>query len=184
MTSLITGLIVAIFTFPGIILRLIVSRLLCRYLDIPFFKVTYFEPNRPIGTSVFEPPRSPWTAIVLIFGPALANTLLGFLIGAPAVFAFFTYDETPLLSLLDIFLVWLGVSLAVHSFPTFEHAKAIENTLQDSRNPGWVQWMGQFLSVFAYAGAVGSMFWLDVIYALVLVVGIPIILLEVLRASF
>ena len=122
--------------------------------------------------------------MILIVGPAVVNTLLGFVIGFPAVFGFLTSDDTPFASCLDLFLIWLGVSVAVHSFPTFKDAEEVKNSMTANRNPAWVQSMGLPLSALIYLGAIGSIVWLDVIYALIVVVGIPILFFEILRNAF
>ena len=122
--------------------------------------------------------------MILIMGPALVNTLLGLAIGAPAVFGLLTNDDNPFASLRDLFLIWLGVSIAVHSFPNFKDAEEIDNSMSAARHPAWVRSMGAFFSAFSYFAAIGSIVWLDVIYAVILVIGTPIIFFEVLRFTF
>ena len=122
--------------------------------------------------------------MILIFGPAFLNTVLGIVIGSPAVLSLLTIDDTIFASILDLFLIWLGVSVAVHSFPTFRDAEAVKNSMTAARNPTWVQSMGALLAALVYLGAVGSIIWLDVIYALIAVVGMPILFFEILRMAF
>jgi hypothetical protein len=182
MTSFITGYITAILTFPGIVVRQIVTQLLCRYFEIPVFKVIYFQPWPPFGAVQHEPPGSPLTGMILILGPCMVNVFLGFLIGFPAVFGFLTFDDTIIVSCRDLFLIWLGISIAVHSFPTFENAKAVKNCTMADRNPSWLQAIGAPLAGLMYLGAIGSIIWLDVIFALIIVIGMPILFFEILRS--
>jgi hypothetical protein len=184
MTSFITGLIVAILTFPGVIVRQMAKQFLCYYFAIPVFSVRYFQPWPPVGVLQHEPPSSPLTGIMLIIGQAGINTLLGILIGGPAVFSFFATDDPIWLKFLELFFIWLGVSLAVHSFPTFKDAEGVKNSMMADRNPTWIRALGAPLVAVMYLGAVGSIIWLDVIYALLVVVGLPILLLETLRMAF
>jgi hypothetical protein len=183
MTSFITGIIVAICTFPGVILRQVVTQLLCLYFRIPVFKVTYFQPWPPFGKVDFEPPRRASTGLAIILVPAIITTLVGFLTGAPAFLAFFTSDTTPLTSLIDLFLIWLGISFAVNSFPTTEQAMTVKRLLVVPENSTLVRSTGEFLMIAMYACALGSIVWLDVIYALFVVVGIPLVGHEMLRAA-
>ena len=122
--------------------------------------------------------------MILIFGPAAVNTFLGVTIGCPAVLGLLTLDNTVLPSCLDLFLIWLGVSVAVHSFPTFRDAEAVRNSMMAAHNPMWVQSMGAPLAGLMYLAAIGSIFWLDVVYALTVVVGMPILFFEILRFAF
>jgi len=184
MTSLITGLIVAIITFPGVIFRQVAIQLFCCYFQIPVFKVVYFQAWPPGGTVLHEVPDSPWIRLMLIFGPAAANTVLGFLIGAPAVLGLLISDNTIISSLLDLFLIWLGTSIAVHTFPTLNEAETVTNAMTAAQNPVWVQMMGLPLSAVTYMAAIGKILWLDAIYALVVVIVIPILFFEVLRMTF
>lgn len=182
--SLITGLVVTAVTFPGVILRHIISQLLCSYFRIPVFKICYFNPLTPRGTVQFETPSSPWTTLSLVFGPLCFTTLLGFLTGAPAVLDLLAGGPYPVVALIDLFLIWLGVSFAVHSFPTIEHAKVLENTLLTSRHALPIRVMGQMAVSFSYIAAVSAFLWIDVIYALAVVVGIPILAFLVIQMAY
>jgi hypothetical protein len=184
MTSLITGFIVAIATFPGMVVRQALTQLLCWYYGIPVFKVCYFRPWPPFGFVEYETPKSPWTGLALIFGPAVGNAVLGFLIGCPAILGFFGGDENAFFFLKDLLLIWLGVSVATHAFPNFKDAEAIQRAFAADHLSGTSRWIGGTLSAGAYVAAVGSMVWLDVICSVILVIVIPILSVEILRWSY
>ena len=180
MTSFITGIIAAAVTFPGIILRQIVLQLLCAYQGIPVFRVKFFEAIlKPSGVEL-EPTRSIDVVLWRITGCAAFCTLIGFLTGAPATFAFFTTDNSPWLSLLDLFLIWLGISFTVHSFPNFEDASALGYALDSSRESSLIGAIGHVTRFAVYAAAIGRIIWLDVIYAVIVVIVIPILAFKLL----
>jgi hypothetical protein len=114
----------------------------------------------------------------------VGNALLGFLIGFPAVLGFFGNDSNVFVAFKDMFLVWLGVSIATHAFPTFKDAEVIQKTFEAEHVSASAQWIGGTLAAGAYVAAVGSIFWLDVICSVAIVVVSPILLIEILRSMY
>lgn len=131
-----------------------------------------------------ERPKSPLTGLALILGPSMMNTFFGVLIGFPAVLGLLLADNNVAISCLELFLIWLGVSIAVHTFPTFKDAEAATNLAASAHNPKWMQIMGLPFSALMHMGAIGRIFWLDVLYALIVVIGMPILFFEILQMAF
>jgi hypothetical protein len=97
---------------------------------------------------------------------------------------FFGNDDSVLAAFKDIFLVWLGVSVATHAFPTFKDAEVIQKAFAAEHVSSFVQMIGGFLTAGAYIAAFGSIFWLDVICSVTLVVVMPILFIEILRSMY
>jgi hypothetical protein len=184
MTSFITGVFVAIATFPGVIFRQIWLQLLCRYFEIPVFKVCYFQAWPPVGYVDYETPRSPWVGLMLVVGPFAINAAMGFLVGAPAVFGFLSVDDAPFASLLDMFFIWLGLSLVVQAFPTMKDGERVRKSMTIDGSPDWAKGMASILTLIMYCTGVGAIFFLDLICSLILVVGIPLLVIEDIRAKY
>jgi hypothetical protein len=181
MTSLITGLITLLATFPGVVVRQAIVQLLCFYYQIPVFQVAYFRLWPPGGAVVYEPPASVVTAMALMVGPFVVNSLLGTIMGFSAVFGLLEIDgewTAPL----DLFLIWLGVSIAVHAFPTLQEAQYFEKSR--TNKSASVQAAGGLVVAAAHMAALSRIVWVDVIYAVGMVVGLPVLAFELSRFAF
>ena len=70
-------------------------------------------------------------------------------------------------------LFWLGISTAMHSFPSTGDAKNIWKAVWDHDAPFSAKVVGTPLVGLIYLGAIGSVFWLDLIYGVAVVAFIP-----------
>ena len=50
-------------------------------------------------------------------------------------------------------------------------------------NSIWVKIVGAPVTVFIFMGAVGSFFWLDAVYGLLVIVGLPYLIVHLLAAA-
>src|SRR5215831_7036948 len=114
--------LINILTFPGVIVHELARRSFCRLARVAILDARYFGAGDPGGYVDYEPPRKRWQAVAIEIGPFFVNTLLGVLIATPGVIPLLLFGiESG--SLLDYVLVWLGLSIAIHTFPTVEDAK-------------------------------------------------------------
>ena len=81
-------------------------------------------------------------------------------------------------SLLDYVLVWLGLSIAIHAFPTVEDAKYARDVATARETPLLTKLLFGPLSWAVYLGALGSLYWLDVVYGIAVVVLVPQLLMR------
>src|SRR3954452_13425533 len=100
--------LVALVTFPGVIVHEIAHQFFCRITDTAVLKVCYFRLGNPSGYVVHEWPRSPGRHLLISIAPFFVNTILGALIAAPATIATGFTNPDPL----NLFLMWLGISIA------------------------------------------------------------------------
>ena len=180
MTSLITGFVTLLATFPGVVVRQAVVQLLCFYYEIPVFKVSYFRLWPPGGAVLYDPPASITTAMALMVGPFVVNTLLGAVMGFSAVFGLLEIDGS-WSALLNLFLIWLGVSIAVHAFPSLQEAEFFGKSCAN-KSPS-VQAATGLVVAGAHAAALSRIVWVDVIYAVTIVVVLPVIAFELSRLA-
>ena len=172
MTGLILGFAVALATFPGIIVHELAHQFVCWLLKVPVFEVCYLRFGKTAGFVRHERPKSPWASLLIGIGPVFVNTLLGLLIAFPAVLGMFIFDSF-FNTLVDLFLFWLGLSIAMHAFPSLGDARVIWNSVMNKENAIWVKLIGAPVVIFILLGAAGSLFWLDAIYGLFVVMGLP-----------
>lgn len=169
----IPGPLIALATFPGVIVHELAHQLFCRWFRVPVLGVCYFRVGNPAGFVVHEPTRNPWHSLLISVGPFLINTLIGAIIAFPAalpVLKFRAGDG------LDYLLVWLGVSIAMHAIPSTGDAKSLWATACAENVP----WLGKVVAApvvgIIYLATLGRFFWLDLLYGVGIALGLPTLL--------
>ena len=167
---MIPGFIISWLTFPGVIIHEVAHELFCVLTRTRIVKVCYFRFGVPAGFVVHEKPSSVWKNILIGVGPLIVNTGLGLTVGILAI----PYG-VPGAGQDFIFpvLMWLAISIAMHSFPSPADAKNIWAAINDKQAPPAAKAVGTPLCGLILFGAIGSIFWLDLVYGIGIVVGIP-----------
>ena len=177
---IIPGFVIAILTFPGVIVHELAHQFFCWFFKVPVFKVCYFRVGNPSGYVIHEHPASPWVSLLIGIGPLFVNTVVGIIVAFPAVLAFSSGDNS--FGLLNLFLGWLGVSIAMHSFPSTGDAASIWKSVMGKGKPLAVKLIGAPVVGLIWIGAVGSVFWLDAIYGFCMIILVPNLLVSLLAA--
>lgn len=162
---MIPGVIINILTFPGIIVHEIGHLLVCRIFNVTVHKVCYFRLGSPAGYVVHDEPQSAMQHILIGIGPFLLNSILGALISLPGMIPLVEHLH---ISRLGCIIIWLGVSIAMHAFPSTADANAIWKSIWSSEAPIMAKLIGTPVVVIIYLGALGSVIWLDLIYGFAL----------------
>jgi Putative zincin peptidase len=174
---IIPGFLISLVTFPGVIVHELAHQLFCRWFKVPVFKVVYFQTSNPVGYVVHEIPSRKWQSIMISIGPFILNSIIGALVAFPAVLPVVKFNAgTPL----DYLLIYLGVSIAMHAFPSTGDANAIWRVIKDKETSWAVKIFGYPIVGLIYAGALGSFFWLDLIYGIAIAVGLPNLIVSLL----
>lgn len=176
---IIPGFLVSAVTFPGVMVHEAAHQLFCRLFRVPVYNVIYFQLKNPSGYVVHEPVDRPLASFMISVGPFLVNTLLGMLIVFPAAIELFRFEvyKNPLV----LFLGWLGVSILMHAFPSTGDAQVMVNTIL--KNPEVnlaVKIVTAPVIGLIYLGAIGSVMWLDFLYALFMAMVLPNLILLLL----
>ena len=106
---------------------------------------------------------------MISIGPFIINTVLGFIIAFPAALQYKFNAATPL----DYVLLYLGVSIAMHSFPSTGDAQSLWGQVSSDETPMLTKILVAPIVGIIYLGALGSFFWLDAIYGVAVAVGLP-----------
>lgn len=173
----IPGILISVVTFPGVIVHELSHQLFCRWLKVPVFKVVYFQMENPVGYVLHEKPKTILQSTLISLGPLLINSLLGFLIALPSAIL---YELGAGMNLLDYLMIYLGVSIAMHAFPSAGDAKALWSSVTEADKPWYVKVIIGPIVGFIYLGAIGSIFWLDLFYGIGIAVGLPWLILSML----
>lgn len=165
---IIPGFIVAWITFPGVIVHEIAHQLFCYLYGIKVVKVCYFRFGNPCGYVIHGPARKPWHNVMTAVGPFFVNSVVGAVIGFAAMLRLGWSEGDPL----DYFVAWLGISIAMHAFPSIGDAKSIWGTVKSPATPTTTKIIATPIVGLIYAGAIGSFFWLDAAWGFGLTYGL------------
>lgn len=174
-SMIIPGFLISIATFPGVIVHELAHAFFCKITGTQVFKVCYFRLGNPAGYVIHAQPTNVWKHILIGVGPLLFNTLIGLLFG---FIAFFEHIDTNKLTVAAGVFMWLAISIAIHSFPSTGDAKSIWNSVWSQGTPVAAKLIGTPLVAIIFLGALGSIFWLDLIYGFGVVVELPKLLME------
>jgi hypothetical protein len=170
----IPGQLIAVLTFPGVIVHEAAHQLFCRFFRVAVLKVCYFRFGNPAGYVLHEPPALPYQQIWIGIGPFLVNTLVGALLAAPAAIPAIQFEAG---DPLDYVLLWLGVSIAMHAFPSTGDASSIWQTMKTRKTSLLTKLIATPLVLLIYLGAIGSMVWLDLAYGMLVAMLLPNVLI-------
>ena len=172
----IPGWLIALVTFPGVIVHEIAHRFFCDVTDTPVYAVSYFRPGgNPAGYVVHGPPRSLRAALLISCGPLLINTVLC------AVLTFTVAYQTLVLNagLTDpvlIVLAWLGYSIGMHAIPSRQDAASFTAQVHEARGQGFTLLLARAMSGVITAANALRAIWIDAIYAVGVSLALPALL--------
>lgn len=166
----IPGFLITLVTFPGVIVHEFAHQLFCRYYRIPVFKVVYFQTGNPAGYVLHEVPKNKWHSIMISIGPFIVNTVIGAIISLPAALPVFRFNTA---GPLHYVLIYLGVSIAMHAFPSTGDAQSILQVVKAKDTRWWVRFIAYPIVGLIYIGSLGSFFWLDLLYGVGVAIGLP-----------
>jgi hypothetical protein len=170
----IPGILISIITFPGVIVHELAHQLFCRWFKVPVFEVCYFRFENPVGYVIHEKAERVYQTVLISVGPFLINTILALLVAFPAALQF-KFDDA---NFADYILIYLAISIGAHAFPSTGDAESLWQSVIHSEKSSWLH---KALVVpivgFIYLGALGSFFWLDLLYGFGVAVGLPYLLI-------
>ena len=175
---IVPGFLISALTFPGVIIHELAHQIFCILCGLPVYEVKYFQLKNPSGYVVHQASDQPGKIFLTSTGPFLVNTVLGMLTLLPASIELLTFKEYS--NPLNLLLGWLGISILMHAFPSTGDAKVMVNRIL--KNPE-VSMLWRILSApvigLIYIFSIGSVFWLDLAYALSAGMLIPYLLARI-----
>ncbi len=172
---MIPGFLVALVTFPGVIVHEAAHMLFCKLGGVAVIDVCFFRLGNPSGYVVHEEIKSFNTAFLVSVGPFIINSLLCMIICFPAFVPVKVFELTHPLS---YFLLWLGVSIGMHAFPSTGDAQVLLAHAKKAVSSFHPLAVISFpLVVLIYIANLLSVFWADYLYGLAIGLGIPSLIL-------
>ncbi|AYL95723.1 metalloprotease family protein [Mucilaginibacter celer] len=167
----IPGIVIAIATFPGVIVHEFAHLLFCRLRKVAVFEVCYFRFANPLGYVIHENTTNFYTTFLISMGPFFVNTLLCLLICIPAYMPISFFEvEHPL----SYFLMWLGISIGMHAIPSNQDANNLYEQAKTEAKSGNVLAIISFpITGLIYLFNILRIVWADLFYGIAIGVGLP-----------
>jgi hypothetical protein len=156
---LIPGSAIALLTFPGVMLHEFAHKLFCDVFKIKVRNVCYFRVGTPSGYVEHEQPTNFKQTFLIDIGPFLINTIASLII---FFFARLIEENSPLTW---FFLLWLGGSFAVNSFPSTGDAKILWRETNRHAKKNLLAIIGYPVVLLIYIANILSILWFDFLYA-------------------
>jgi len=169
--------VVALLTFPGVVLHQVVEQLFCRWRRVAVGDVCYIRFGTPPGFVTHERPVTVRQALLIGLGPFFVNSLLAALMAYPFVLPALEFRVS---ATQGYILAWLSVSIAMHSFPNADETGDLWRAVRSPRSSTLTRLLATPLVGFMYVGALGRLVFLDLLYGVALLVLAPALLLYVL----
>jgi hypothetical protein len=168
---MIPGFLIALVTFPGVIVHEAAHMFFCKLRRVAVFDMCFFRVGNPSGYIIHEEINDFTTAFLVCVGPLIINSLLCIVICFPAFAPVHLFNISHPLSYV---MLWLGISIGMHAFPSnhdaqnlFQHAKKAAKSL----NP--LALLSFPLVGLIMLANVLSIFWADYFYGAFLGWGLP-----------
>ncbi len=163
-------ILLAFAAFPGVIVHEFGHQLFCHLTGTRVREVCYLRLGFPAGYVVHDWPSNPWKHLLISSGPFFVNTTMGFLLGMAAL----RVEGLPLLAgTAKALLLWLGVSVALHAFPSLDDATALLESVWARPAGFFVRFAITILGGLMVAGAFGAFFLVDLAYGIVIAWWLP-----------
>lgn len=111
----IPGPVIALLTFPGVIVHEAAHLFFCKLFKLQVFDVCFLRFGNPAGYVIHEKTENFTAAFFVSMGPFLGNTLLCIVF---CTAAFLPVWELKVFDPLAYFFYWLGLSIGMHAFPS------------------------------------------------------------------
>ncbi len=172
----IPGWLVAIVTFPGVIVHEAAHMLFCKLRGVVVLDVCFFRFGNPAGYVVHEETEDFTTTFLVCVGPLLVNSVLCMVFCFPSLMPIKFFD---LGDPLDYGLMWLGISIGMHAFPSTQDASTLWTQAREAAGDFNVLALISFPLVgLIFIANILSIIWFDALYGLALGILVPTILLE------
>lgn len=154
----IPGEVIAILTFPGIIIHEFAHKIFCQISGVPVYEVCYFRVGNPAGYVKHGAVYGYSQAFLIDVAPFIINSLLAFTIFLFAI----NIPE----NFINYVLYWLGISIAMHSFPSSGDADKLWDYSKRSWKVTPLALMGFPIVVLIKIANLLSVVWFDFFYAI------------------
>jgi len=167
----IPGFLISIATFPGVIVHEAAHMLFCRLGGLAVLDVCFFRVGNPAGYVIHEETENFTTAFLVSVGPLIVNSILCVVFCFPAFVPVRVFGRPDPISYV---LLWLGISIGMHAFPSTHDAKNVWRLARRQvRTLNPLVLLSFPLVVAIYAANILSVVWFDYLYGFALGILLP-----------
>lgn len=162
---MIPGQLIALLTFPGVIIHELAHKKFCDWFNVPVIKVVYFSfLKNPAGYVIHEQPKTYKQIFWISIGPLIVNSILTIVLGIIA-------SGLPSDSWSYILVIWLALSLGMNSFPSDQDMNHISSASKLALKKGGsiFHYLAFPFVLIVWVANKLSFFWFDAIYAVTLI---------------
>lgn len=156
----IPGTLIAILTFPGVIVHEAGHRLFCSLAGVRVYKTCYFRLGNPAGYVIHGPVQNYGAGFLICVAPFIVNTAIALLIFSIAV----NVSST----VVALLLYWLGISIGMHAFPSSGDADNLWRYSKAAWRHNPLVVLGFPAVILIKIAALLSIIWFNLFYALAL----------------
>lgn len=172
---IIPGFVIALLTFPGVIVHEGAHRFFCDIAKVPVYQVCYIRVGNPAGYVIHGNTDSLRKAFLISVGPLIVNTILCAVICFSAVLPLFFLQERAM-NIAHYALAYLGLSIGMHAFPSNVDMKSFMAVMHRTNRRGFLFFVAKFFQGLIYVANLLRVAWFDLIYAVAVAVALPLLL--------
>ena len=128
----IPGWLIALITFPGVIVHEIAHRFFCDITKTPVYAICYFKLDNPTGFVIHAPVKEIKKSLLISMGPLIINTIICIIISFTAAFPIHILKSEKNIYLF-YFLWWVGFSIGAHAIPSDSDIKSFVAVLMKKK---------------------------------------------------
>jgi len=133
MIIFIPGELVALVTFPGVIIHEFAHKLFCDLTGTRVYRVAYYVPMaKTSGYVVHEPARSTRVSLLIAMAPFFVNSVLCMLLTIPHGVDYLMPGADCITSSITNLLTWVGFSAGFHAMPSNKDLESIKEPEEGS----------------------------------------------------
>ena len=173
---IIPGWLIALVTFPGVIVHETAHMLFCKLRGLAILDVCFFRIGNPSGYVIHEQSDNFTSIFLVAVGPLIVNSVLCFLFCFPAFVPVKIFEQKDLIS---YFLIWMGMSIGMHAFPSTGDAQVLMGSAKKAvRRMNFLAIISYPLVGLIYVVNLLRFFWADYFYGFALGFLLPELILK------
>lgn len=176
---LIPGFLIALITFPGVIVHEIAHRFFCDLMKVPVYDVCYIRVGNPAGYVVHGPVEKLSSAFLISVGPFIVNTLLCSLIAVSSVVPTYVLGDSVTNSGWHMFLMYIAISIGMHAFPSKEDLNNFHEQVKRAKGFSPLLIFSHIVGAIFFVARLLSFVWFDLIYAFLVATILPLLILGI-----
>lgn len=154
--------IFSLLSFPGVVFHELGHELFCRWSRVRVLKVCYFQFKNPAGYVIHEEPKKYSQAFLISVGPFIIGTIFSVIFFLLSRY-FSSKDQ-----ILEILFIWLGGSLAMNCFPSFQDARNLFKQTNKYLFKNLFVILGYPVVILLFIFGILKVVFLDLVYAFAL----------------